>query len=92
MSNWTITCSNSGMVHTCKNERLARASFNLHCDHAARRSGETVTLWRDSVRAAEFSGTSLAARFLAHCLERSTLADAEFWTRLAGVVRKAGTL
>jgi len=90
MTEWKVTASVSGLVLVSNWEKLARESFATHCDHAATRSGETVTLWRDGKPVASFDGTGEPARFLAYCLARVNAG--EFWQRLAGSVRKAGTL
>ena len=96
MITWEVTANNSGMLSRSNCEKMARASFTTHCDHAARRSGETVTLWRDGARVAEFSGISESARFLAYCLDRADNCDSanarDWWARLAGNVRKSGTM
>lgn len=93
MNKWNVSISNVGNYNEVS-EKEARREFADGCDSVAaahgRASGETVTLWRDGEPVAEFEGNSEPGRFLAYCLARVHMG--EFWQRLAGSVRKAGTL
>lgn len=86
--NWQTEVT-PGHLYAWTDEKTARQAFGKQCDLAAV-SGATVTLWHDGEPVAEFSGNSEPGRFLAYCLARVHLG--EFWQRLAGSVRKAGTM
>ena len=96
MHAWTVTIGTLNKAPTFRpdsamNQKDARREFAALCDHAARHAMPgTVRLWYKENVKAEFDCTGEPAKFLAYCLARVHLD--EFWQRLAGSVRKAGTM
>ncbi len=80
------------LVHGNTIEKEAREVFADYCDFASgpdcQPDRRIVTLASFGDPVATFNGASPSGTFLAHCLSRR----GDFWHRLAGQIRKAGTL